>query len=126
MNDSQPSNVTHLNRDPKTLFAARGVPHLDSSKFGQAEYTPRPPFQGNQAAQRPFVAKGHDAQLMEAQHNSLPTTLTTMFGNTFVGTIVKRDKFTITLRHSEGESAGQDEIFYKHAIESVLIRRTAD
>jgi sRNA-binding regulator protein Hfq len=77
------------------------------------------------AKKQPFVAKGHDAQLMDAQNNVTPTTISLISGGSYEGIIVKRDKYTITLRHAEGLGleAGQDEIFYKHAIEGVRIRR---
>lgn len=67
---------------------------------------------------RPFVPKGHDAQLHEAQNNRLQVTLTLLNGESYDGTIAKRDKFTITLAHQED---GAREIFYKHAIQGVLI-----
>lgn len=101
-------NVSHLNRDPRFTGGL----------------TPRPPF-GRDTGQAPrkFVAKGHDAQLQDAQMGRLPTTLTLVSGAVFTGIITKRDKYTITLRHESGSAAGMDEIFYKHAIEGVLIDR---
>lgn len=122
MSDQQPNNVTHLNRDPKTLFGASSK--VDSPRNdNNGHFTHRLP---SPAPKRPFVAKGHDAQLMEAQHDGLQTTIVTVSGGEYVGIIVKRDKFTITLRHDNGAhaEAGQDEIFYKHAIEGVRIRRS--
>lgn len=106
-------NVTHLSRDVR--FEARPVLHVA---------TPRPPFnrqlgEPTSAPHKKFVAKGHDAQLMDAQMSHAAVTLNTISGATFDGTISRRDKFTITLRDKEG----QDEIFYKHAIESVRILR---
>lgn len=98
-------NVTHLNRDVR--FEARPTLHVGS----------RTPMPQASAPHKKFVAKGHDAQLMDAQMNHLPVSLTTVSGTTIAGTISKRDKYTITIR----SEAGQDEIFYKHAIESVLI-----
>lgn len=125
------ANVTHLNRDVRFAAVAPdlgGNPSYGPSAAPQRPYTPRPysPRPDNQdgtAGPRKFVAKGHDAQLQEAQYGTLLVTLTTMSGAVITGTVTKRDKFTITLRHSQGENAGQDEIFYKHAIEGVLIAR---
>lgn len=94
-------NVTHLNRDAKTYYTA-----------SNATTAPAP---------RKFVAKGHDAQLQGAQINHTPTVITLISGEKARGIIVKRDKYTITLRYSEGTRAGMEEIFYKSAIESVLI-----
>jgi sRNA-binding regulator protein Hfq len=105
------TNVTHLNRDPRS-YGADTRP---------ASVTPRPPF--NHGDKPKFVAKGHDAQLQDAQINKHPTTLTLMSGDKCTGVVVKRDKYTITIRHTTGENAGFDEIFYKHAIEGVLIKR---
>ena len=44
------------------------------------------------------------------------------------GIITRRDKYTVTLQHeATGDNAeqGDQEIFYKHAIESVLIKNAA-
>lgn len=82
-------------------------------------------FSSNGGQGKKFVAKGHDSQLQDAQYGKLPTTITTLRGDTVRGTVVKRDKYTITLRLAEGSMAGQDEIFYKHAIESVMVQRPA-
>jgi sRNA-binding regulator protein Hfq len=70
-----------------------------------------------------FVAKGHDAQLQDAQYSKSKVILTMISGASISGLLVKRDKFTITIRHQSGEYIGQDEIFYKHAIEGVLVIR---
>lgn len=113
-NSTIPSNVSHLPRDPRTLSLGGNVANLP--------HRPRP--EGTLGTpHRKFIAKGHDAQLQDAQVNSLPTSITTMGGDCFKGRVVKRDKYTITLRYDEGKFAGQDEIFYKHAIESVRIER---
>lgn len=111
MNDQ--ANVSHAPRDVRKDPLTNVLPI-----FGNVEHT-------GFAPRKKFIAKGHDAQLMDAQFGNLETVITTMSGSEFVGTIVKRDKFTITLRHcSETVAlAGQDEIFYKHAIESVRIAR---
>lgn len=85
------------------------------------------PREGMGGEKKKFVAKGHDSQLQDAQHGRLPVTITTLSGTPFNGTIARRDKYTITLRHNSPGTVvdGQDEIFYKHAIESVLIDRRA-
>lgn len=63
-----------------------------------------------------FIAKGHDSQLQDAQYSGAKTTLNLMSGISVTGKLLRRDKYTITLLHEKGE-----EIFYKHAIEGVLI-----
>lgn len=124
------ANITHLSRDVRFPASQHGSPSHDPSAalprpYSPRPYGPRPDNQDGTAGPRKFVAKGHDAQLQEAQYGNLATTLTTLSGAVITGTIVKRDKFTITLRHSIGKNIGQDEIFYKHAIEGVLITRTS-
>ena len=75
-----------------------------------------------------YMAKGHDAQLQNAMYGKNEVQLQIMGSDREVhGTILRRDKFTITLTHLNGHIngenvSGMDEIFYKHAIESVLIR----
>lgn len=60
-----------------------------------------------------FVAKGHDAQLQEAQFNNYEVEVALMSGGEpIIGRITKRDKYTITV-------AGL--IIYKHAIETIGI-----
>jgi len=111
------TNVTHLNRDPSS-YVGGGFQRATQSGGVQQ----RPPF--SHSGDKPkFVAKGHDAQLQDAQINKHPTTISLMSGDKVNGIVVKRDKFTITLRYTGGTDAGLDEIFYKHAIESVLIKR---
>lgn len=114
---TQPPNITHLSRDVRYAASSAPANHVPQP------YVPRPYAPGEQP--RKFVAKGHDAQLQEAQYGKLETVLTVMSGTAFTGLVVRRDKFTITLRHTVGASIGQDEIFYKHAIEGVLINRPA-
>lgn len=103
------NNVSHLNRDVRRDPSS----YVNTPRFAPGSHTP--------AVGRKFVAKGHDSQLMDAQNDKHPVRLQLMSGAVFYGTVSKRDKFTITLRHAGGENAGRDEIFYKHAIESVLI-----
>ena len=73
-----------------------------------------------------YIAKGHDAQLQQAMYSKSPVTLHLLgMGSPYsiTGTIVRRDKFTITLAHLGGDFSGMEEIFYKHAIASVLIEK---
>lgn len=112
MNSTVPSNVTHLSSS------------FPSSGFRKPFVAPATRTETEQP-HRKFVAKGHDSQLQDAQSNKLPVAMTLMSGMTVRGTIVRRDKYTITLRYSSGTCEGMDEIYYKHAIESVLIERSA-
>jgi len=106
------------------------VSHLSSYERGAVARPPFQPFrptQGGTAAAAPkkFVAKGHDAQLQDAQYNNLPVEVVTLLESVIKGVIVRRDKYTVTLRLSAGTDAGKDLMIYKHAIESILIERTA-
>lgn len=111
-------NVTHLSAYQRTpeVTARRVQPGQPYRPFGRDE---RP---AGDAPKR-FVAKGHDAQLQDAQHGKFPVEVITMGGEMIKGTIARRDKFTITLTISSGTDAGCDMILYKHAIESVLVRK---
>lgn len=122
MSDQQPTS--HANRDVRVDKLLNSGNYTANEMGG---FSARP-----QA--KKFVAKGHDAQLEKAQYGRLPVTISLISGSVYVGTIVKRDKFTITLRHDAASTvspddsriaswAGQDEIFYKHAIEGVLIKQ---
>ena len=102
------NNISHFNRDVRTEAPK-------ASPFERGQSRPQ--------EHRKFVAKGHDAQLMDAQMNALQTTVKLMSGESAIGIIVKRDKFTITIRYCAGIQTGMEEIFYKHAIESVMIVR---
>lgn len=82
----------------------------------------RPPVDGER---KRFVAKGHDAQLQDAQNTHREIRIVTTGGETVYGKIIRRDKFTITLEITQGSEAGANEIFYKHAIESVRIKAPA-
>lgn len=90
---------------------------------------PRPDFQAaaSEAPRKRFVAKGHDAQLQDAQMNGLPVRITCLSGIVVNGTITRRDKYTVTLQHDAENAAdgGEQEIFYKHAIESILVKKAA-
>ena len=72
---------------------------------------------------KPFIAKGHDSILKEAQDaKGLLRVITMSDGQDHVGKMVARDKFTITLEIEidpgvEG-TAKVRRTFYKHAIES--------
>ena len=103
------NNVTHLNRDVRHIMNA-----------SSPSFSTRPT---NQFPPKKFTAKGHDAQLQDAQFGKIATTITLIGGTVCRGLITRRDKFTITLRHTEGTNVGMEEIFYKHAIEGVLIER---
>lgn len=69
---------------------------------------------------KPFVAKGHDVAIQDAQQSQCMVRIITMQGEALFGTVVRRDKFTITLRHSpvrsHDDDAGLAEVIYKHAI----------
>ena len=70
------------------------------------------------APKKKFVAKGHDAQLQEAQQSGSPVTilLNNIDGELF-GSIIRRDRYTITVRHTQvGDTTTTDSIIYKHAI----------
>jgi sRNA-binding regulator protein Hfq len=103
-------NITHETATDRMTSASMG--------------TRRPQhFQSSGSVKPRFVAKGHDAQLLDAQTNGNLTEITTQSGERFVGTITRRDKYTISLA-CPGCPAG-DYIIYKHAIETVLIHKTA-
>jgi len=119
MNDDRiPNNVTHIST------AERGLGRPGTLR---APYQPRPeyrpPVEGA-APKKKFEAKGHDRQLQEAQFGKNRVRITTVAGERFYGTITRRDKFTVTLLHEHKagvEHSGLEEIFYKHAIEGVLV-----
>lgn len=114
MNSSEQNNVSHLNRDVRREPSS-------TSEFARAQRS----FPVQSTPPRKFVAKGHDAQLMDAQMGRFPTKIRLSSGAVVSGIITKRDKFTITLKHTSGDFIEQEEIFYKHAIESVMITRPA-
>lgn len=133
MNDSIPSNVSHLNRDPSRdpltgpsagfhqAAANQSRERLGRSPVSRTSFS-RPDSRPPQ--QQGFVAKGHDRQLQEAQQSGASVRLTLIDQEYPVsGVIVRRDKYTITLRLTEGQEAGNEEFFYKHGISSVLVRR---
>lgn len=77
-----------------------------------------------QPAQQPkkFEAKGHDVQLQDAQYGAKECTVRLIgIDQPVIGVICRRDRYTITLRSSSGD----DTIYFKHAIESIFIERSA-
>ena len=110
--NTQPSTVSHLSG-----YERRSTLH--APRRDQALHDDRP-------APRKFVAKGHDSQLQEAQHNKFPVEVLTINGEEIIrGVISRRDKYTITVKLESGRDAGKDLIIYKHAIESILVNREA-
>lgn len=63
---------------------------------------------------KPMVAKGHDAILKGFQDRSARITIIAISGETYAGTVVARDRWTITIRDKDNTSV----TIYKHAIES--------
>jgi sRNA-binding regulator protein Hfq len=65
-------------------------------------------------------AKGHDAQLKEAQEKGYPAHVVLVNGSEdgIHGLIVNRDRYTITVLDRE---SGDRTIYYKHAIESIKL-----
>lgn len=107
------------------------VSHLPTwNDAGVARPRPRPNFhQPSQASEQPkkkFVAKGHDAQLQDAQYGKNTVIITTMSGEFVIGNVVRRDKFTVTIRITKGTDVGSELIVFKHAIESILIEKSVD
>lgn len=117
-NDTIPTHVSHLS-------AVERTPPRDFSRG--ASVRPFPTVSTDRgapnAAPRKFVAKGHDAQLQDAQFGKIPVRITLISGSTVKGLVTKRDKFTITVNHATGDFAGCEEILYKHAIEGVMLLR---
>lgn len=113
------SNVRplHANRDART-YGERTL-----FQGGERSEPRTPPGTFNGGERKKFVAKGHDAQLQDAQYNKTPAVITTLDGAAIHGTISRRDKWTITVLLSKGTDAGQELIVYKHAIESVLLSK---
>jgi len=73
-------------------------------------------FSRNQNESKPkFEAKGHDRQLQDAQYSGRQIEIETMSGVLHVGVLIRRDRYTLTLRHSDGRVR----MYFKHAIESI-------
>ena len=127
------SNVSHLPNVRAYVSDAQPRPRpRPNFQAATANDTPRPrpDFQAaaSDAPRKRFVAKGHDAQLQDAQMNGLPVRITCLSGIMVKGLIIRRDKYTVTLQHEatcDSAEQGDQEIFYKHAIESVLIKKAA-
>lgn len=65
--------------------------------------------------QKTFVPKGHDAILKRYQDNKTRVVLASVNSDcTYVGTIVARDRYTVTIKNDQGRPV----VVYKHAIES--------
>jgi sRNA-binding regulator protein Hfq len=99
------------------------VSHLNKSyAIANSRY---PAVQPNGEGKKKFVAVGHDKQLEEAQFNKFPVSLGMVSSGIIRGIIVRRDRYTITIRHSSGANEGFDEIVFKSAIEGIIIERTS-
>lgn len=74
------------------------------------------------APRKKFIAKGHDSQLQEAQFAKLTVVVQPISDpDTFYqGQIIRRDKYTVTILNP---LTGNESIIYKHAIESIQIKR---
>ena len=78
---------------------------------------------GTDQPKKKFVAKGHDAQLQDAQFNNIQVQVALMNADhPIVGAVVKRDKFTITVQHILA-GVRRETIIFKHAIESLTLLR---
>jgi len=86
----------HANRSPETFFGAQ---------------------EGN-GQKKKFEAKGHDKQLENAQFGRKLVTIVTLDGATYSGTIIKRDRYTVTIQ-MEGEF--ECRMFFKSAIEQIKL-----
>ena len=70
---------------------------------------------GASSQKKPFVAKGHDAILKGIQDTQGRIIIVTVGdGTEHIGSMVARDKYTITIQ----TDTGSRKTFYKHAIES--------
>jgi RNA chaperone Hfq len=102
----------HANRDPRSLGNASPAPRSTEGTSG-ARKEPK------------FTPKGHDRTLNDAQHAGTVVTLRLVSGDDYVGTVTRRDKFTITLCHVGGQDDGCLEVVYKHAICGVLLPKVS-
>ena len=57
-----------------------------------------------------FEAKGHDRQLEQAQFGGRQIEIETMSGALRVGVLIRRDRYTVTLRHP----GGSEPVSYTH------------
>jgi sRNA-binding regulator protein Hfq len=99
-------STLHVNRDPRKTT-------VDS-------LAARP---GPATGERPrFTAKGHDRTLQDLQHSGMAVTFRFIDDAEYDEVVVvRRDKFTITVRHTEGADAGCEEVIYKHAVRGILL-----
>jgi sRNA-binding regulator protein Hfq len=74
------------------------------------------------APKKPATPKGHDAVLKALQDDGREITIIMQSGDNIIGTVVARDKFTISVRETLDEamagSPARTHVVYKHAIES--------
>lgn len=83
---------------------------LASLRSPQQPHQPGQPGQPSQP--KPVEARGHDAILRVLQSQRTSVTVMLMSGERLTGTVVGRDKYTITLL-----CEGKRHIIYKHSIE---------
>lgn len=69
-------------------------------------------------ARKPATAKGHDAVLKSIQDDGREICITMQSGEKIVGTVVARDKFTISVRVPSSLCGFLVWVVYKHAMES--------
>lgn len=68
-----------------------------------------------------FVPKGHDRVLDDLQKSGAVCLVRRMGGEVDPGVVMKRDKFTVTIRHTEGDFAGGEEVIFKHDIAGIIV-----
>jgi hypothetical protein len=100
----------------------------DQQRFGRSQgdttLHAKPGYRGDKP--RKFMPKGHDAILARLQDAKAEVALMAISGVGYIGTIVTRDKFTITMMVKTTDDQGKVEnfdppiqlTFYKHGIES--------
>jgi sRNA-binding regulator protein Hfq len=62
--------------------------------------------------------KGHDAVLHAIQSQERIVTVMLQSGETMIGNLVGRDRFTMTIRPTQGLNKGRRVVIFKHAVES--------
>lgn len=70
------------------------------------------------APRKPATAKGHDAVLKAIQDDGREITIVMQSGEKINGTVVARDKFTISVSQHDSLGGRLISVVYKHAIES--------
>lgn len=83
-----------------------------------------PAFPSGPMRKAPHVAKGHDAILKNLQDRGAVINIQTISNELYVGTLVNRDRYTITIRRTI-ERQSTDYTIYKHAIESFSAQAAA-